>query len=363
MSKKTGTLSPRKVSKKSRVSASKKNSSAAEKVVEALEVQEPDEILHSDVDPILSSHPAKDNEVENDEVIDLTPTSSSKELALTYQPPVPVDALTQYLLEIRKYPLLTPQEEKEIAIKYKETGDRVAAEKLVTSNLRFVVKIAAEYSKFGAKMIDLIQEGNVGLMHAVREFNPYKGVRLITYAVWWIRGYIREYLLKQYSLVKIGTTHSQRKLFYNLQQEKNRMESMGEEVTIPSLSARLGISEKDVEMMSQRMSSRDMSLDQSMDEESQKTLMDLQSDPTQELLDDQLGRLEMVEKLKDKINEVRPSLNPKEIKILEERILADEPRTLQEIGNDLSITRERARQLEARILEKLKAAFIGPQEE
>src|SRR5262249_25111638 len=121
-----------------------------------------------------------------------------------------LDALQKYLSDLRKYPLLTPQEEHALAVRYKETSDRVAAERLVTANLRFVVKVAAEYSKFGARMIDLIQEGNVGLMHAVKEFNPYKGVRLITYAVWWIRGYIQEYLMKNYSQVRIGTTQAQK---------------------------------------------------------------------------------------------------------------------------------------------------------
>src|SRR5690606_17772486 len=129
------------------------------------------------------------------------------------------------LNEIRKYPLLSREEEMELAIRFKEKGDKAAAEKLITSNLRFVVKIAAEYSRFGAKMIDLIQEGNVGLMHAVKEFNPYKGVKLITYAVWWIKGYIREYLMRQHSMVRVGTTQAQKKLFYNLNQETRKLEA------------------------------------------------------------------------------------------------------------------------------------------
>ena len=133
------------------------------------------------------------------------------------------DPLVMYLNEIRKYPLLTREQEADYAKKYFETKDPEIAQRLVKHNLRFVVKVAAEYSKFGAKMIDLIQEGNIGLMHAVREFNPYKGVRLITYAVWWIRGYIQEYMMKQYSLVRIGTTQNQKKLFYNLQKEKEKL--------------------------------------------------------------------------------------------------------------------------------------------
>jgi RNA polymerase sigma-32 factor len=151
------------------------------------------------------------------------------------------DPLTRYLAELRKYPLLTKDEEYALAVKYRETGDREAAQKLVTSNLRFVVKIAAEYSKFGTRLIDLVQEGNVGLMHAVKEFNPYKGVRLITYAVWWIRGQIQDYLLKHYSMVRIGTTAKQRKLFYELQKQKDQLERMGFDAGIAQLSGRLGI--------------------------------------------------------------------------------------------------------------------------
>ena len=132
----------------------------------------------------------------------------------------PSDPVTRYMAEIRRYPLLSKEDEQEIARKYYETKSPELAEVLVTSNLRFVVKVAAEYSKFGARLIDLVQEGNVGLMHAVKEFNPYKGVRLITYAVWWIRGYIQDFLMRQYSLVRIGTTQNQRKLFYQLQREK-----------------------------------------------------------------------------------------------------------------------------------------------
>ena len=158
------------------------------------------------------------------EVIDSKPekiTTSGEKL------PALSDGLTAYLAAINKYPLLTKEQEAEIARRYKEEGDPKDAEILVTSNLRFVVKVAAEYSQFGAKLIDLIQEGNVGLMHAVREFNPYKGVRLITYAVWWIRGYIQEYMMRQYSMVRIGTTHNQRKLFYKLEKEKARLDQMG----------------------------------------------------------------------------------------------------------------------------------------
>lgn len=267
------------------------------------------------------------------------------------------DPLTLYLAEVRKYPLLTPEEERKLAIRYRETGDKDAAHKLVTSNLRFVIKIAAEYSRFGAKMIDLIQEGNVGLVHAVKEFNPYKGVKLITYAVWWIRGYIREYLMRQHSIVRLGTTHNQRKLFYNLQQEEKKLLSMGLEADVPLLSSRLGVTEEDVKTMQKRLSGRDVSLDQTFDEDSKTTLMDLQRSEDEVGIDDRIGNQEEISILKDKIEHIRPLLNEKETRILDLRLLADDPLTLQEIGDQLGITRERARQLESRVLEKLKKSY------
>ena len=267
------------------------------------------------------------------------------------------DPLVTYLNEIRRYPLLTPEEEHELAIRYREKGDKIAAEKLVTSNLRFVVKVAAEYSKFGAKMIDLVQEGNVGLMHAVREFNPYKGVRLITYAVWWIKGYIREYLMRQHSLVRVGTTQNQKKLFYNLAREQKEIESMGETAAIGLLSERLGVPEKDVKDMQQRLQGRDVSLDAPLDAEGDTNLMSFQKDETAESPEAALIQHEQTALLREKIDVILPKLNEKEKYILEARLLADEPITLQEVGDRYGITRERARQLESRVMEKLKGAF------
>lgn len=270
---------------------------------------------------------------------------------------VPLDPLSQYLAEIRKYPLLTPEEEKELAIRYYEKGDPLAAEKLVTGNLRFVVKIALEYAKMGAKLMDIVQEGNVGLMHAVKEYNPYKGVKLITYAVWWIRGYIREFLLKQYSMVKIGTTQNQKKLFYNLEKEKRKLLSEGEHSTTALLSSRLGIPEKDIELMELRMGGKDISLDAPIDDDGTTHLIDLQKDSSNP--ESELEVLELIDLLKEKIEEIKPSLNDKEKDILENRILADEPQTLQQIGDKYGITRERARQLEERLLKNLKEKFLA----
>ena len=266
------------------------------------------------------------------------------------------DPVTTYLSEIRKYGLLTREQEHELAVRYREHGDSKAAEMLVTSNLRFVVKVAAEYSRFGAKLIDLIQEGNVGLMHAVREYNPYKGVKLITYAVWWIRGYIQEYLMRQYSMVRIGTTQNQRKLFYRLQKEKNLLESMGRESSYALLSSRLGVSEDEVATMTKRLTGRDVSLSQPLDNgESAATLLDFEEslEPDAER---QIGDQEELTVLKDNLSALRPKLSEKETYLLDERILADDPLTLQEIGEHFGVTREAVRQLEVRLIGKIRAA-------
>ncbi len=268
------------------------------------------------------------------------------------------DPVTSYLAEIKKYPLLSKAKEHELAVRYFNTKDPAIAQILVTSNLRFVVKIAAEYSKFGARLIDLIQEGNVGLMRAVREFNPYKGTRLITYAVWWIRGYIREYLLKHYSMVKIGTTQNQKKLFYNLMKEKELMEAEGLTPNVKMISTRLGVREKDVELMQERLGAKDVSLDAPLDGESQSRLLDFQSNPDELSIDDQLSLLEQLELLRQNIDKIRPSLTEKELYLLENRMLADNPMTLQEVGDHYGITREAVRQSEARLLDKIKAVFL-----
>lgn len=286
-------------------------------------------------------------EVEEDSKA-LTLTDSSKALTSA-------DPLVMYLNEIRRYKVLTREEEMALAKKYFESKDPEAAQALVKANLRFVVKIAAEYSKFGSKMIDLIQEGNVGLMHAVREFNPYKGARLITYAVWWIRGYIQEFLMRQYSMVRIGTTQNQRKLFYQLQKEKDALDAMGIEPNAALISSRLGIPEDEVRDMTMRMSGRDVSLDRPVDEDSGTSLGDLQRNQSDQPLDEALAHNEQLEILKQKIEEIRPELSEREKIILDERILNDDPLTLQEIGEKHGITREAVRQMEARLMKKIKA--------
>lgn len=271
------------------------------------------------------------------------------------------DPVEAYLAEIKKYPLITKDEEYRLAVQYREHQDSRAAEQLVTANLRFVVKIAAEYSKFGAKMIDLIQEGNVGLMHAVKEFNPYKGVRLISYAVWWIRGYIQEYLMRQYSMVRIGTTTNQRKLFYRLKKESEKLKAQGFDPSPALLSSRLGVTEKEVEDMTQRMSGRDVSIYQPVDSEGKTTILDFQADES-DAVDDLIGHAEELDILKENIEKIYSKLTPKEKYILENRLLADEPMTLQEIGDHYGTTREAVRQIEARLMDKIKKSFFESHE-
>jgi RNA polymerase sigma-32 factor len=272
------------------------------------------------------------------------------------------DALALYLSEVRKYPLLTKEQEQEIAKKYYETKDPQLAQTLVKSNLRFVVKVAAEYAKFSSRLIDVIQEGNVGLMHAVKEFNPYKGNRLITYAVWWIRGYIQEYLMRQFSMVRIGTTANQRKLFYQLQRQKQELEKMSSPENVALLSSKLGIPEDEISEMAKRLSSRDVSLDKpsSGDSEASTPLSALLRKEDGSLpLDEQMALDEQLTLLMSAIDDLRAQLNEKEKILLEERILSDEPLTLQEIGDKYNITREAVRQTEARLMKKIKEAMFA----
>lgn len=268
------------------------------------------------------------------------------------------DTLTQYLMKIRNYPVLTKEKEHELAIRYYEDNDREAAEILVRSNLKFVVKVAMEYSKFGARLIDIIQEGNVGLMHALKEYNPYKGVKLISYAVWWIRGYIQDYMMKQQSIVKIGTNQKQRKLFYHLEKEHAKIIKEGLESSPLLLSQRLDVKEKDVVDMQQRLSQKDLSLDNTVGDDNNLTWLEGQADETDEPADEVFIQAEQIELLKEKIEHLKEDLNPKEIQLLELRILNDTPVTLKSLGDEWGVTREAARQTEARLIEKIKKAFL-----
>lgn len=346
------------MAKKSKKKSAKSLKSKKAKKVYNPEILDPDENYseeNEDSDSLSHELAAVDELLDPDDILDLKDDEIEKVSGLAS-----TDPLVRYMKDVSKYPLLSREEEKALAIKYYETGDRDAAQKLVTANLRFVVKVAMEYSKFGAKVIDLIQEGNVGLMQAVRDFNPYKGVRLISYAVWWIRGQIQEHLMRHYSMVRIGTTAKQRKLFYQLQRQRDQLERVGFEAGIAQLSGRLGIPEAEVTEMSQRVFKRDVSLSQPTSSNNEDfTVLDTQSNKEIPGADEIVSLKENLDLLKEKIQEIESELNEREKLVLYERLLSDEPITLQEVGNRYGITREAARQMEARLIEKLRKKFTN----
>ncbi|MDE0151258.1 MAG: sigma-70 family RNA polymerase sigma factor [Bdellovibrionales bacterium] len=272
-------------------------------------------------------------------------TNKSLPVEIVSQPEIkPTDLLRQYNREISRYPLLNREEEFKWSKIYYETKNREALRVLVQSNLRFVVKIASEYSKFGSRLVDLIQEGNMGLLKAINEFNPYKGVRLITYAVWWIRGAIQEYLMKQHSIVRIGTTPNQKKLFYQLRKE--HLPPVGVTDSTRLIESKTGISPKEINSMRERLSARDVSLDHST--EPYEKMVASNS------LDEQYAQEQEIQMLKKEVRKLRPSLNEKETYILDHRILSDNPQTLQTIGEHFNVTREAVRQAESKLLKKIK---------
>lgn len=282
-----------------------------------------------------------------------SPKKVEKTFAIT-----PYDAMGQYLVSIKKYSLLTREEEHKVAVRFHEDGDLDAAKTLVTANLRFVVKIAQEYSKFGAKLIDLVQEGNIGLMKAVKDFNPYKDVRLISYAVWWIRGYIQDYLLKNYSMVKMGTTSAQKKLFYKLKKAQEEIEGMGFSPEVKLLAAHLGVREKDVSQMQTRLDGKDVSLDAKLTDNSDDRFLNIFADNA-ESQETTLIAAEQKAIFHDELPVFGKTLSEREQYILSDRLLSETPLSLKEIGITLNITKERVRQIEERIKKKMKEHFQG----
>jgi RNA polymerase sigma-32 factor len=272
--------------------------------------------------------------------------------------PVVKNSLETYLVQINQIPLLTQEEESKLAKRYcNNNNDIEAAQKLITSNLRFVVKVAFEYKSYGVKLLDLIQEGNIGLMMAVKKFNPYKGYRFISYAVWWIRAYIQNFIIKTWSLVKIGTTQAQKKLFYKIGKVRKALESNGEnEKKYELLAKDLDVSKEDIIEMEQRMSSRDLSLDTPFDEGQELTHLELlkEESPNQE---EAIAQEEEKRIREREVQNAMKRLNEKEVYVIKNRIMAEEPLTLQQIGDHLKLSRERVRQIESEALKKLKKEF------
>jgi RNA polymerase sigma-32 factor len=265
-----------------------------------------------------------------------------------------VDALTRYLAELRQHPPISREQEHELAVRWVEHGDLDAARGLVLANLRLVVKIAMEYRRAWTHVLDLIQEGNVGLLQAVQRYDPYLGVKLSSYAVYWIRAYVLKYLLDNIRLVRLGTTRAQRKLFFRLNKEKRELERQGFKAEPKLLAESLDVSEADVVDMEQRLSQSDLSLDAPLKrEEDGATLGDLLS-KEEESVEDRLAKQQFREVFVQKAREFAQELDARDRAIVEQRILAAEPCTLQELGEAFGVSRERIRQLETRVVERLR---------
>jgi RNA polymerase sigma-32 factor len=270
--------------------------------------------------------------------------------------PIPseFDPLQAYLREANRFALLTPEEEKSLTIRYRETGDKEVAYKLITSNLRLVIKIALEFQKYWMKnLLDLIQEGNIGLMQAIKKFDPYRGIKLSYYASFWIKAYILKFIMDNWKLVKIGTTQAQRKLFYNLKREKEKLRALGYEPGPKLLSDVLQVREEEVVEMEQRLGEWELSLDAPLkngSDEYHKNFLPATDPQVEEILAD----AELKGVFRRKLAEFRQTLSDKELDILDSRLLAEKSLTLQEIGARHGVSRERVRQIEDRLIKKLR---------
>jgi RNA polymerase sigma-32 factor len=266
------------------------------------------------------------------------------------------DPLGVYMRDVQRYPLLSKEEEHDLAVRFFEEDDLEAAKRLVTSNLRLVVKIAYDYRQAYKNILDLVQEGNIGLMQAVKKYDPYKGVKLSSYAAWWIRAYILRYILNNHRLVKVGTTQAQRKLFFNLQKEKARLSAMGIEPTAELIAENLNVPERDVVSMDMRLAAGDASLDAPVGTSEGRSVARVELLPSEDSqIDDTLAEAEVGDQFTRKIHEFGETLEGKEKKIFDDRLISDDPKTLQTLGDEFGVSRERVRQIEKRLLQKMKA--------
>ncbi|MGD2125736.1 MAG: RNA polymerase factor sigma-32 [Desulfobacteraceae bacterium] len=292
--------------------------------------------------------------VESGREFDLRPAVQPEERAL-----VAYDPLQMYLLEIKHYRLLTREEELELSIRVREKKDQKAAYILITANLRLVVKIAMDFHRYWTKsLMDLIQEGNVGLMQAVRKFDPYRGIKFSYYASFWIKAYILKFIMENWKLVKIGTTQTQRKLFFNLAKERDRLIAQGYDPEPRLLAERLDVKEKEIEEMSMRLGGGEISLNAPVGDDGKEVYGSFLPD-SGEPVDEQLFEKQNRELLLRKLEEYREKLSGKELDIFDNRIMAETPVTLQELGDKYSISRERVRQIQERIIKNIKKWLIA----
>lgn len=336
-----------------------------EKKLPVLEEESPDAVSSTEIEDL--------NDLEMDDLTNLAmpetdflpdqmpeaEESGSQDLPVPAQPNLPLlsprrDSLQIYLQEICRFPMLKPEEEYVFAKRVQENGDKNAAFRLVSSHLRLVVKIAMDFQRrWMQNVLDLIQEGNVGLMHAVHKFDPDKGIKFSYYAAFWIRAYILKFIMDNWRMVKIGTTQAQRKLFYNLNRERQKLLAEGFDPDASVLAERLGVGQDQIVEMQQRLDASDMSLDTPVGDDSTATRLDFLPALTEGVEEGVAGQ-EVADLLRTHLREILPSLSEKERYILQNRLLSDEPATLREIGGKYHITRERVRQLETRLLQKLK---------
>ncbi len=307
------------------------------------------EVVSDDGSEVVADLAEADSE--DDNVVDV-PSAHGNAVALR-------DSLSAYLADIRKYPILSREEEHELAVALHEDGDREAAYKLVTSNLRLVVMIAREYQRAFHNLLDLVQEGNVGLLEAVKQFDPYRGVRFPSYAVWWIRAYVIRHVMNNFRLVKVGTTQAQRRLFFNLQKEKARLEAKGFKPTPEMIADNLGVKPKEVIEMDMRMGTgAEVSVDAPVrGGEGDARVLDLLPAETMSV-EDSVANFELFSLMTEKLSEFRETLEGRDLEIIEERLLAEDPITLQELGDRWGVSRERVRQVEEALKKRLREFLV-----
>jgi RNA polymerase sigma-32 factor len=349
------TTKPRDTSKKARPAAKTTPEKAPQPQAELSEADgEGTEQSEADGAPDAEDEVVPDHEqdADADPVDEEVPTSQRETSSIER-----FDALQTYLREVQRHPLLSPEETQALAVKFLESQDPALAARLVTANLRLVVKIAYEYRRAYKNIMDLIQEGNIGLMQAVKRYDPYRGVKLSSYAAWWIRAYILRFILNNWRLVKLGTTQAQRKLFFNLRKKRSELQALGIDPTNAEIAKQLEVPESEVEEMDARLQASEKSLDAPVGDSEGRAIAKVDMMPSavegpEALMAD--GELQAL--LKEKLAEFRRTLEgkDKELAIFDERLVADEPLTLQELGDRFGISRERVRQLEQRLTGRLR---------
>jgi RNA polymerase sigma-32 factor len=332
-----------------------------EEIREATPVRD-SETSAEQTEPVDADSAAEETEPDGEELAELEPVTEAERAAparpatrSTDRSIARADPMTAYMAEVQRHPLLSREEEDRLARLYRGSGDLDAAARLVSANLRLVVKLAHEYHRNPLSLLDLVQEGNIGLMQAVKKFDPDRGVKLSTYAAWWIRAYILRYIMDNWKLVKLGTTEAQRKLFFKLRQEQERLLKQGYEATPKLLAERLNVTEQDVVEMDQRLGPDEVSIDAPVGDDGDTTrgdrILPASGFPA---ADERLASEELKRLFRDKLEAFGKTLEGKEKFIFEKRLTADEPMTLQDIGTHFGFSRERARQIEAALVNRMR---------